>query len=231
MADIEIKDEEERTEEYELQDKIDVIFMKNQLLAGPMDEMKALTASYDDFGTFIDILNVALDAEPAFFLMDRKLIEKAEDIVAAKRFDHKDPIYNAIINEIITQINALNAVPEDIRDRQVRAYVEWNCEVRQLGSLSSTEFLQALAYDAEVIDKIIEQDLSDINPLYFFSSINYLTAVMPELFQRHTHAKDLVMAKLDEHANKKGFWNWAERSFAKEARTNLQKVKKIENNE
>ena len=231
MAEIELIDEEERTEEYDLQDKIDVIFLKNQLLAGPMDEMKKLTESYDDFGTFIDILNVALDAEPAFFLMDKRLIDKAENIVAEKRFDYKDPVYNAIINEIIGQINSLNMVPEDIKDRQVRAYVEWNCEVRQLGQLSSTEFLQALAYDAEVLDMIVEQDLSNINPLFFFSSINYLTVVMPELFQKHTHAKDLVMAKLDEHANKKGFWNWAERAFAKEARTNLQKLKKIENNE
>ena len=225
----EILTDEERTEEYNLQDKIDVIYMKNQLLAGPMDEMKKLTESYDDFGTFIDILNITLDAEPAFFLLDTKLLDKAEDLMSEKRFEYPVPINNQIINEIIGQINALRTLPEDIKTRQLMAYIEWNCEVRQLGQLSSIEFLQALAYDAEVIDGIVEKDLSDItNPLYFFSTINYLTVFMPELIEKHPQAKDLVMDKLDQHINKKGFWNWAERSFAKEAKSNLQKVKKIE---
>lgn len=213
---------------YELQDKIDIIYLRNQLLAGPIDEMRKLIDNYDNYGTYIDILNVALYEERAFFILFESLLTKAQDLMQSKRFDYQDPIYNQIINEIIGKINAIRTLPLDIKEQQAKSYIEWQCQVRGTGPIKSNEFCEAMAYDAELLAKMFDKDLGDLNNFYFYSSMNYFTETIPEFFQQNPEIRELTMKKLEELSSKKGFWNFAERAYAREAKENFMKIKKKE---
>ena len=67
--------------------------------------------------------------------------------------------------------------------------------------------------------------MKNMNIIYFFASTNYLACTIPAFYQENPKAKELTLKRLDEHISKKGFWNWAERSFAKSSKINLQKIK------
>lgn len=210
-----------------LQDKMDVIFLKHQLIASEEIDLKEAHATEEGYGAFIDILNVALETEPAFFLLDDILVKAAEDVLYHRRFDYNKVLnYNEIINEIIGRFNALKTISPYIRQQQRNAYITWNLDVRQLGTaMSEREFYKILAHDANLIQSLVNGSLDDIEPYYFFASTNFLTTVMPELYQAHPEMVELTMEKLDSSLKKRGFWNWAERDYAKETKKNLQKVK------
>lgn len=214
----------------ELQDKIDVIMLKHQLIVADIADLKQEYASPEEYGIFIDILNVALTLEPAFFLLDDTFIKKAEDILYSKRFDYMNvENYNEVINEIIGKLNILKTKPRYLRTAQVKSYIAWNLEVRQLGNqISQYELYNVLSQDGVVLSSLIEKDLSEIAPYYFFSSTNYLATVVPEIYRENPEIQDITMEKLDESTKKKGFWNWAERDFARATAQNIQKTKKNE---
>lgn len=210
-----------------LQDKMDTIFLKHQLIAAEEIDLKEAHSAEEEYGAFIDILNVTLESEPAFFLLDDILIKAAEDVLYHKRFDYSKVLnYNDIINEIIGRINSLKNINSYIRHQQRNAYIAWNLDVRQLGTtMSEQEFYKILAHDANLIQSLINGNLSELEPYYFFASTNYLITVMPELYQEHPEMIALTTEKLDLSMNKRGFFNWAERDFAKETKKNFQKVK------
>ena len=210
-----------------LQDKIDIIFLKHSLLNAQELNLAEACTSAEDYGAFIDILNVALEEEPAFFILNGELLQTVQDIVHRKRFDYNHlENYNEIINDIISKVNALKTVDPSIVYRQVQAYVNWNLSVRQLGqTISVGEFYTALNEDAVLLSGLINGNIDDIDPYYFFSSTNYFATIMPELYQKHPRMLEITLDKIDASIKKRGFWNWAERDFARETQNNLQKVK------
>ena len=232
MEHIEREIEEDEDEDFvevsdELQDKLDIVVLKHQLICAAQIDLKKEYEGEEEYGMFIDILNEALTQEPVFFMLDERFLRIAEDIVHNRRFDYnRVSNYNEVINEIIGKINTIRTTPEDIKQRQVQAYVAWNLQVRQLGGrITQEDFYKILGYDAELISGLINKDLSDLPQYYFFSSTNYLLSALPELFEEYPDVLEQTTTKLDESSKKRGFWNWAERDFAKVTKENLQKVK------
>ena len=75
------------------------------------------------------------------------------------------------------------------------------------------------------MERLYQGEIGEVDPVYFFSSTTYLTKILPEFYQEDEKRIDLTIERLEEHASKRWIWNWAERSFAKAAIKNLQKVK------
>lgn len=213
---------------YNLEDKKNIIYLKNQLINAKLESLKEIYSKEDDYGFFLDTLNIALDAEPVFFIIDESILRKAEDILHHKRFDYKIPEFNSVINEIIGRINAIKATPESIKNVHRRQYSIWQQKVRETSFASQEDFLQGIAYDAIVMEKLYQGEIGEVDPIYFFSSTTYLAKVLPEFYQEDEERINLTIEKLEVHANKRWIWNWAERSFAKSAIKNLQKVKSKE---
>ncbi len=225
-----IKDESLSDEVDPLQDKIDIIFLKHQLICAPEIDLTEAFSAEEEYGAFIDIFNVALEAEPAFFLLNDEFLKTAEGILYSKRFEYMHTAnYNEIINDIIGRINHLKGIHPYLISHQVSSYINWNLEVRQLGSImKETEFYRVLGRDANLIQGLINGDIEDIEPYYFFSSTNYLATVMPELYEQNPEMLDMTMQKLDHSIQKRWFWNLAERDFARETQKKLYKVKSKE---
>lgn len=210
---------------YDLEDKKNIIYLRNQLINAETSSLKKIYSSEEDYAFFLDTLNIALDSDPIFFILDESIIKKAEDILHEKRFDYRHPVFNTVINEIIRRINALNSLPENIKNIQRRQYVAWQQNIRETSFSGKDDFLRALAYDAQLMEKLYCGHIGEVNPIYFFSSTNYLAKVLPEFYQEDEERINLTMAQLDKHAKKRWIWNYPERAFAKDAIKNMQKVK------
>lgn len=210
---------------YDLEDKKNIIYLKNQLINAETASLKTIYSSEEEYGFFIDTLNIALDSEPIFFLSDESIIKKAEDILHEKRFDYRSSDFNTVINEIIGRINALKSVPENIVNLQRRQYVVWQQNIRETSFSSKEDFLRALAYDALLMERLYRGHIGEVDPIYFFSSTNYLAKTLPEFFQEDEERISLTMAQLDKHAKKRWIWNYPERAFAKDAIKNMKKIK------
>lgn len=210
---------------YKLEDKINIIYLKNQLINATTEQLKKKYSSHDNFGFFIDTLNIALNEDHIYFLLDDEILSKAETIIAHRRFDFDDECFNAVINEIINQLNRLKTIPEQLKTIQKQSYISFQQSTRQMVFDDMEDFLSAIAYDAVLIQKLTNGELVDLEPAYFFASTNYLAQTLPEFYQKKPMMAELTLKKLDDHTSKKGFSNWAERAFANEAVKNIQKIK------
>lgn len=210
---------------YNLQDKKDIIFLKNQLIHGDVQYLKTNYSNQEEYALFIDTLNIALDYDPFFFITDDFLLEKAMEVVQNKRFDYKIPEYFDVINEVIERVNKLKKIPERNKYIYRKQYAKYQQELRETSFTDLSDFLGAIAYDAVIIHRLENNNLNNLEPVYFFGSTNFLAKTIPEFYQEDANRIEITMKKLDEHASKKWPWNWAERSFAKGAIKNIQKVK------
>lgn len=211
--------------EYDLENKKNIIYLRNQLINADTDSLKKLYSTEDAYAFFLDTLNIALDSEPFFFIIDESIIKKAEEILYSKRFEYKHSDINAVINEIIGRINELNAIPENIKNLRRRQYVNWQQNIRETSFSGKDDFLRSLAYDAQLMEKLYCEHIGEVDEVYFFSSTNYLAKMVPEFYQEAPIRITLTMAELDKHAKKRWIWNYAERAFAKDAIKNVQKIK------
>ena len=211
--------------EYDLEDKKNIIYLRNQLINAETSSLKKIYSDEDAYAFFIDTLNIALDTEPVFFLLDESILEKAEAVLYEKRFEYRHPDINSVINEIISRLNHLNSISENIKRLHIKQYIIWHQSVRETVFMNKDDFLSALAYDAQLMEKLYSHHMGEIAPANFFSSTNYLAKVVPEFFQEDPVRIELIMTELDKHAKKRWIWNHAERAFAKDAIKNIQKIK------
>ena len=211
----------------DLQEKIDVVYLRNNIIAAKEVNLKESCSSEEEYGGFIDVFNIALEREPAFFLMDDNFQKIAEDVLYSKRIEYmRKGNYNEVINDIITKLNMMRMMPADIKLHKASSYVSWNLATHQVDAgISQQDFYVLLAHDALLIQGLLNGNIDDIEPFYFLSSTNYLATVMPELYQQFPEMIDLTMAKMDELAKAKDIKNFAMRQYAKQAQTYFQKVK------
>lgn len=211
--------------EYSYEDKLNIIYFKNQLIHGDVETLKKMYSEEDDYAFFLDTLNITLDTEPVFFLLSPEIMSKAEAIFYEKRFEYKHSDFNTVINEIIGRLNELRNMPEGMKNMRCRQYCIWQERIRETSFSSKDDFLRAIAYDALLMERLHQPQLGELDPIYFFGSTNYLVKAFPEFYQADEKRITMTMERLDEHAKRRWIWNWPERSFAKGAIKNMQKIK------
>ena len=210
---------------YDLEDKRNIIYLKNQLINADTSFLLDMYSEEDGYAFFLDTLNITLDTDPVFFMLDSSILKKAEEIFHKKRFDYRQSDIVEVINEIVRRINVINSKPDHVKNLQIKQYVTWNQEMRQTSFANKDDFLRALAFDAQLMEKLYCGQIGEVDPVYFFSSTNYLAKTIPEFFQEKPSRIELIMSRLDAHAKKRGIWNYAERAFANDAIKNIQKIK------
>lgn len=209
---------------YTTHDVIDSMIIKNLLITTPQ---KALDQGWtkQDLIMFIKTTNKILSEEPAFFLLDQKLISGVEAVINNHRFNCKDNSITDGINNIIIRINHLKSLSAEEQKQQLQIYVENQQQIREIVFLNNHDLLVGISYDKILAGQLVEERLRDVNPSYFFSSTNYLIKKLPHIYMVNPRRLELTVNKLNEHANKKGLLYWAERSTAKRIIKNLEKVK------
>ena len=214
-----------RKMEYSYEDKLNIIYFKNQLIHGDVEQLKEMYSDEESYAFFLDTLNITLDTEPVFFLLDPSIMSKAEEVFYEKRFDFKYSDFNTVINEIIGRLNELRNLPDNQKVMRCRQYFTWQERIRETSFQTKEDFLRGLAHDALLMERLHQDELGELDMLYFFGSTNYLAKVFPEFYQADEKRITMTMSRLEEHSRRRWIWNWPERSFAKGAIKNIQKVK------
>lgn len=222
------KNNQVENEEFDpLQDSMNIMHLKNTLIIAKEIDIVGEHSSPEDYGWFIDTLNIALGEEPAFFLMDDEFIKSAEAVLQNKRYEYQGlEGYNAVINEIIGKINALKNLSAYEKAVKVKNYVLWNIETRNLPiTLSNQDLYKTLAFDSVVLEATMDGEIPEISTPLFVASTNYISAMAPTFYDEYPLAKETTLSYLETESKKHGLRNWHDRRVAKTAVKKLQKTK------
>lgn len=214
--------------EYNVIDLMNVMMMKNNLInAGE----KLLIDNYkgeEDYAFFIDTVNVLIDTELSFLLLDSRYIKKIEAVIYKYRFDYKDKDYLAVVNEIITKFNEVNGYSDSLKEAMTDSYLKNQCELRKYDFSDMEEFNLSLMYDAICLMAMKEnQEQLITNETLFYCSSNYFINVIPEIYE-DDRVCEMTDRIINRRLNKFDLFGGNLKKFAKETTDSIQKIKRRE---
>lgn len=217
----------ELEESSELRDKLHIMYLKSLLIMASELDLVDMYKDADDYGWFIDTLSIALEEEPAFFLLDERFLQMASEILESKRFEYRTlPNYNDVANTAVGLINELRALSPYQKNLKVQNYIAWNLDTRNLpANLSMQDLYRTLGYDAIVIDACMDGEVPEITTPFFIASTNYIASIAPEFYDASPLARETTLTHLEEESKKRGFWNYKKREAAKKTVKEIQKIK------
>lgn len=235
MEPIEEKTEKEKLEqfedcEYAIESAIRMFYLKYLLITSPELDLVKDFSSPVDYGWFIDALNITLETEFPFFLLEDYYLKNAEEVLYSKRFDYNQlDVYNEVINDTIVKINKLRALSDSEKATGIKKYVSWNKMVRCLPSeINKEDFIRTLAYDAIVLRAAIDGIIPEMPENFITASTNYIAALIPEIYEKYPLAYETTMKFLETETKKRGLHHMYERKAAKVATKKMQYVKRKE---
>lgn len=213
-------------EEFDMNDFINVICLRNQLLVVPTEEFVEMHRDEEKFLSFLDTLSVLITIDSAFFLFSDELIEKAKDVIADNRFNYKDKNIVEVINQAISYFNNIKNYDESYKNLLKNGYLGYQEDCRKATIEDEMFLLDTLAFDAVVYFALAEDrmDLIDDSDALFLASVNYLIESIPELFNDEV-IKTRALNKLEELTKKGWPFRKTNREYSKETIENIQKIK------
>ncbi len=211
-------------EEYSLEDYKNVIILKNQLLTMDIDQLKVLYQDYDLYLLFLDTLSVLTSIDCGFLLLQDDIIPKIEQVIQYNRFEADSDTFQ-IINEMIQYFNLVKNYSPNRKKVLVRSYYAYQEDIRKIKIDNMNDLYQAIAYDANLVLALEQEDMSHVeNDKYFLSSLNYMIESMPEIFQGN-HSFQLSQEKLDSIEVRHWPFDREIRNSLKSTTENFQKIK------
>ncbi len=209
-----------------MDDFINVICLRNQLLVVPTDEFVEKHREEERFLSFLDTLAVLTMIDSAFFLFSDELIEKAKAVIFEYRFNYKDTNIVEAINQAILYFNTIRNYDESCKKLLKNGYLGYQEDCRKITIEDENQFLELLAFDAVVYFALAEDkmDIVGDDDAFFLASINYLIESIPELFNDE-EIKNRAMKKLEEIMKKGWPFKKVNRDYSKETIENIQKIK------
>ena len=217
-------------EEYTLDDYINLLALKNQLINGKLSTlMKDYKENYLLYLQFLESVYMLLETDSGFLLFSEEAKEKIYSIIDIHRFDD-DKEVSACVNELIGYLNAINGYQPEIKKLMKEQYLAYQEELRQINILNGETLIDLMAYDALCLFSLNTQDEFNIKPneeYSFLSSLNYLIGTCPELFNDPDIKKNAEKA-IDIIMKKGGFFNFKGKKYSKKTQANFQKIKTME---
>lgn len=187
-------------EKFTINDFIDTIHLKNQLIFATKEEM---LQEYQDqkeaYGIFLNAIHTLSRTDNGFLLLDENFIEKIEMIINANRFKIKGEDYTNLSNAIIIYLNGIKFYSEPLKDAIIEEYMTDQSDIRQLDFIDLNDFINILGKDAIIHQALLEKKTSQIDDIDFFGATNYFIAKIPELYQDEQIKKE-TLSKLEATA-------------------------------
>ncbi len=182
-------------DDYTIDDFVDCLCLKNQLVNAPLSKMMVDYQDYDCYAEFLLAVLVLRDTDSAFLLYDDSYCEKILQVLQIHRFDGIQPDVKNTINDIIAYVNYIKGIPKNMKEVLKKEYRSYQENARKVNFSDEDCFKSSLAYDAIVFLAMEEHDFSRIkeNDL-FLASVNYFMEVIPGLFQD----KDILQMSSDK---------------------------------
>ena len=181
----------------EMIDFNNILVLRNQLIAVPIEELCKLYQDKDRYISFLDSVALLSNKDSAFLFFSGEFLKKILSVVQIHRFDFDDEEVNKVINSIITYINQISNYSSSLVNLLKNNYLAFQEEQRETTFHSDDELFRSLAYDAWVFAALIDGNLESIQDgNLFLLSFNFLLKNCPELFQ-DKNVRDNATALLD----------------------------------
>lgn len=174
---------------------INTIYLKNQLVNLDQKELQELYKKDDEYYKFIETVDEMNQVDNCFLLLDDEFIEKVGTVLTSKRFEITDERYINLINKILTHLNIAKNYPYNVKLAKLDKYFEEQEEIRQLNFNDLSDYINTIAYDAVVYQKLLEGNLEDVDETLLFGSANYFLEFIPKLYEDENN-RSLIQQKL-----------------------------------
>ncbi len=159
-----------------------ILSIKNGIINATKEEMIEDYSNLENYNMLIKGLNILLENEKAFFLLEDNYIEKTLDVINKKRNDYK-AILNNEINKVIIGLNSLKTVSKSKKSEMLYEYIKKEESKRSYTLLSFKELEKSMAYDVIALTALETDDIKMISNIkLYLHSINYLLNEIPALF-------------------------------------------------
>lgn len=213
-------------DEYETEDLVDVMLIKNNLILLDSDTLIEKCNSKKTFKFFIDSINKLLDTESSFLLLDEAYIDKIQEVVNMYRFSFRDKEYVSILNGVICKINEVKNYPDSLVEAMKDSYIETQSELRKFSFPSLETFMMSLSYDAVCILAFREQSEELITEeTLFYCSSNYFINTIPEIYDDE-YTNNLTDKIINKRLSRFSFLERNVKAFAKDTKESIEKIKK-----
>ncbi len=218
-------------EEYDIDDYINLLALKNQLINANLNVLiEDYKKDFNLYLQFLDSVIMLLNTDSGFLLFSKESIDKIFSIINIYRFDCEDKDVIRCINDIIEGINKINGLAPDIKNLMMTSYLAYQEDIRQVKILNGETLIQLIAYDALCLFILNTKDdvvIKDKECYSFLSSLNYLISTCPELFKDEDLKRNAEKA-IDIIMKKGGVFNFKGRKYSRKTKDNFQKIKTIE---
>jgi len=213
-------------EEFNLNDFLNAICLKNQLITVTTDKLLEVYSDYENFITFLDSFYVLSSMDSGFMLLSDDFIKKVMDVIGDNRFKYDDSEITETINSYISYLNSIKCYSESYRNLLKNGYLSYNEDARKIEFDSDEGFIDALAFDAVVYASLESENFSERGEdALILSSLNYFIECCPGLFMNEGYKKQ-VDAKLRELSRRGWPFNRSNREYALETQEALGKIYK-----
>ena len=214
--------------EYTMEDFIDCLCLKNQLVHAPLDKMLEEYQNYDSYAEFLLAVLTLKDTDSSFLLYDDSFMDKILRVLEIHRFDAITLDTKNVINDIIRYVNFMKSIDSKMKELLKKEYQSYHEDMRKIGFMDDESFLYSIAYDAVVLSALYEHDLSFITEQdMFLASINYFIEELPELFEDGVISQ-LAYDKVIELSRSGGLFSNKIRTYSKQTKSCFQKLQKEE---
>lgn len=187
------------------EDFLNIMYLECQLVNATLEEFISEYQTKDMYALLIDTLNIMMDVDSGFFLLDSKFIERIEKVIYEERFKYKEKDFVDATNNVIVNLNKRKSYSKELKEQILNSYMAYHEELRKLNFDDYQDLIYALGCDAIIYDCLrqekIESDL-EIKDEYFFGTINYLLNTIPEVYQ-DSNLKNATLEKLETILQKK----------------------------
>lgn len=213
-------------EEFTIDDFLNVVILKNQLITMSNDDLKRLYQDYDSYLVFLDTVSVLTSIDSSFLFLRDDFIDKIEKVISYNRFE-ADPDTWSIVNDVISYFNMTKIYSSRYKDALKKNYLAYHEGVRKC-KLNEDKLLSMMVNDAFFLLALEEKNLDSFGEdQYFLSSLNYFIETVPELFQDQD-VQEMVENRIDSVSV--GNWPFSRKSrvLLKETKNHYQKIKQKE---
>ena len=196
-----------RKRQITVQDFIDLIDIKSNLIYGEENDLKDL---YDDGDIYIKTIhiidNLLFEDDGVFAILDKDITRNLITLLNLRRFEIKDthPEEYALINNLIIKINEVRAMPVEEQEVLRKKCINKQGRSRDLIFYDYCTFLDAMGVDAFFLDYLQGEEIPEEIPNeLIIGSMVYLNNYIPGIFELEEEKEKIeeLMNRIENTSN------------------------------
>lgn len=166
-----------------LKEFMNILVIKNQLINAPVDNLLEIYSNDDNFKELLNGLISIIENENIFLALDDNFSCKIYAILNDKD-EEFDDITISKINYISRFLESIECCSQLVKNIKINAYSCYEEDIRGASFKSHNDFLQSIAYDANVLNSILRNDFSYVEKYdLFIYSLSSIINTIPGLFK------------------------------------------------